>query len=96
MFKTASSFLVCDGPLDSVATTGTNRFPCVDSILVKGRLTSSGAQAGQLTSGPEAPVSKFDFPTDGRPNFIDSDAPKNFRAVLSNCRSVIRGNSPPC
>jgi hypothetical protein len=61
MSKAASSFLVCAGPLASVAITGTNRFPCVDSILAERRLTSCRAQAGQLTSGLDArfPGSNF-------------------------------------
>jgi len=53
MSETADSSLACAGPLVSVATTGTNRFPCVDSILAKRWLTSSRVQAGQLTSGSD-------------------------------------------
>jgi hypothetical protein len=66
MSEAASSSLVCAGPLVSVAMTGTNCSPCVDSILAKRRLTSCRAQAGQLTSGLDA-----QFPGS---NFVDPES----------------------
>lgn len=52
MSETVDSSLVCAGPHVSVATTGTNCFVCrFDSC--EASVDSSGAQAGQLTSGVE-------------------------------------------